>query len=448
MMFRALLFVVLALFIAFAAAWLADQEGVSEITWLGYSAQIDSSALVVVIALLCVVGIFVDRMVRALVRWPSLFSQGWQARRRIKGEAALSMGFVALAAGDSRAANKQARRAEKLLDKGVLTDLLVAQSSYANGDKKAASRYFQKLAASPDTAYFGQLGLMRLHQQTALETGDSASAKDAYIAANTAFALEPTSPEVAQVILKEALHNMDWAKAVECLKVYLNHSGGQSAQEVERSRLLYASLSLQMAEEVIEAAGGEDKPLPKGVMQEAIALCEQALGEVADFSPASACLVGLLSEKGDRRGAEKQASKAFSLTPHIGNLRILRDVRNDNDGQFITHAMGLAAKSKQADEGYIAVAEFAIEVGIWASASQALSHLSDAFVPHNDYYRIQAAIALGLADEGAHQTALEQAAIAPRAHYWSCQSCGKEARAYHFECDGCGARHAQIWARK
>ena len=63
---------------------------------------------VVLITILCVSVIVIDRMVRALFRWPSLFSAGWQARRRQKGELALSLGFVALAAGDHKAAvNKQ-----------------------------------------------------------------------------------------------------------------------------------------------------------------------------------------------------------------------------------------------------------------------------------------------------------------------------------------------------
>ncbi len=159
MMFRVLFFVIAALFIAFAASWLSAQDGVTSITWLGYHAEVESSALVVAIALLCVAGIIIDRLVRALVRWPSLMSAGWQMRRRAKGENALSLGFVALAAGDHRAAHKQARRAEKLLDKGILTDLLVAQSSYASGDSKAASRYFKKLASDPKQPISDSLAL-------------------------------------------------------------------------------------------------------------------------------------------------------------------------------------------------------------------------------------------------------------------------------------------------
>ena len=439
MMYRVIIFIITALFIAFAASWLSAQEGVTSITWLGYQAEIDSSALAVAIALLCISGIVIDRLVRALVRWPSLMSAGWQMRRRVKGEHALSLGFVALAAGDNRAAHKQARRAEKLLDKGILTDLLVAQSSYASGDSKAASRYFKKLASDPQTAYFGQLGLMRLHQQDSGPMMQGGVVKEALHAAEKAFALDSTSAEAAQVILKQALHEGEWHKAIDCLKIYLNHSGGHSAAEIARARALYAKLHLQIAEERIAADTTENHALSKPVIKETITLCETALSHCPDFTPAGQRLVALLVTKGDKRAAEKQAAKLFSLRPDFDSLMLLRDVRPDNDGQFISHMMRLSAKSSQSDEGYLAVAQFAISVGIWASASQALSQISEQFITHNMYFKLKAAIAKGLEDEPAHQAALEQAASAPRAPHWQCQACETAAQSYQFQCEICKA---------
>ncbi len=101
--------------------------------------------------------------------------------------------------------------------------------------------------------------------------------------------------------------------------------------------------------------------------------------------------------------------------------------------------MGLLAKSSQADEGYLAVAQFAVSVGIWASASQALSQISERFIKHNVYYKVQAAIAKGLEDDAAHQSALEQAATAPRAPHWQCHSCEASAPSYQFYCESCDA---------
>ena len=446
MMFRALSFVIIALLIAYAASWLSAQDGTTTITWLGYRAEIESSALIVALFGFCVLAICLDRLVRALFRWPSLFSAGWQARRKAKGETALSLGFVALAAGDHRSARKQAKRAEKLLENGILTDLLVAQSSYAGGDSKAASRYFKKLASEPKTAYFGQLGLMRLHQQSDKDKGQIGISKEAFHAARKAFALDSTSAEAAQVILRDALDKKQWETARDCLSVYLNHSGGQSEAEVKKAYHLHACLLLQMAEEAT-AAGGDNgqsealraAQLSKKALKTAISYCEQALQDCPDFTPASEKLVSLLRLTGDKKAAQKQAVTAFTLRPHKMSLINLAQTRDDNDGQFISYAMRLAAKSEQADEAYLAVAQFAIQAGIWASASQALSHISESFVPHNEYYRLVAAIANGLEDETAEHEALEQAAQAPRAASWSCTSCHSLSSDYQFECPSCGS---------
>ena len=437
MMFRALLFVIFALFVGFAASWLAVQEGVSEIRWLGYRAEIDSSLLVVAIVILCLGTVLLDRVVRAIIRWPRLFSTGWQARRRAKGETALSLGFVALAAGDHRAAHKQARRAEKLLDKGILTDLLVAQSSYASGDSKAASRYFKKLAASSQTAYFGQLGLMRLHQQEATTT--ALVSKEAFQAAKKAFALDASSAEAAQVILKKALGDRHWQTAKDCLKVYLTHSGGQSEKEVQRARSVYAKLSVQQAQELVDEAETQGQSADASALGPAISYCEDALHHCPDFVPASRLLVHLLLQKGDKRAATKMATKAFQLAPHEDSLQLVRLTKADNDGQFISAAMRLAAKSDAPDDGYLAVAQFAISVGIWASASQALSHISSHYQRHNHYYMIQAAIAAGLEDNEGYQEALKLAASAPRAPQWQCEACAHYQDHYVFDCPSCNA---------
>ena len=440
MMLRALIFVAIALLIAFAASWLSVQEGVSTITWLGYRGEINSSLLVVFIAAFGIGIVLIDRILRALLALPHLFSAGWQERRRHKGETALSLGFVALAAGDSRAAHRQARRAEKLLDKGILTDLLVAQSSSASGDAKAASRYFKKLAAAPETAYFGQLGLMRLYQQ---DSDSAESAKLAYGAAVKAFALDATSAEAAQVILRKALQGRQWGKALDCLKVYLNQSGGQSASEVAKARALYARLSLQMAEEVLapqmsdDQKGSDYQKAPDN--QKAIALCEQALSEDPHFVPATALLVRLLLEKNDKKAAVKKATAWFTATPHADSLALLRAAKDDNNGLFISAAMRLAPKSTMPDEVYLAVASFAISAGIWASASQALSQISGGYERHNQFYMIEAAIASGLDDEAGHNEALAKAARAPRARGWHCANCGTSAVQYQFDCGGCGA---------
>ena len=106
-----------------------------------------------------------DRIFRFIRNWPKMLSYGWQFRRKTNGERALSLGFVALAAGDSRSAQRQAKKAEKLLGKGLLPDLLAAQAAHLSGDENAARRYFAQLSKQKDTAYYGLIGIMNLQFQ-------------------------------------------------------------------------------------------------------------------------------------------------------------------------------------------------------------------------------------------------------------------------------------------
>ena len=94
--------------------------------------------------------------------------------------------------------------------------------------------------------------------------------------------------------------------------------------------------------------------------------------------------------------------------------------------------MKLAAKSNLKDEAYEAIAIYAVEVGIWASASQALSHLSPFYQPTNSYFMVQAAIAEGTEKPDEAAQAMTQAARAPRAAHWLCASCGYAPHDYAF----------------
>lgn len=433
MMMRVIFLIITGLFVAVAASWLSSQQGDARIIWLGRQIEIETSLLVVGIGALCLISVFIDRLVRLLFRWPHLFSAGWQARRRAKGETALSLGFVALAAGDKRAATRQARRAEKLLDKGILTDLLSAQSAHATGDVKAASRYFKKLAGAKETAYFGQLGLMRLHQGADSATGQVS--QQALLAAQKAFALDPTSAEAAQLILKQALLDEKWQKATDCLKVYMNSSGGQSDSEIAKAKALYARLLTKQAEEALAEGAGKT----------AQSLLEDALNEAPDFTPALYQLAHYLHQKGDKRGAKKIADKGFIKSPQNIMIELQQAIRPQNDGQLISHLMSLAGKSQHKDDAYLATASYAINAGIWASASQALGQLSDDCLKTNHYYLIKAAIASATDKHEEADEALRAAAIAPRSGQWHCGVCTESSDSYDFICSGCGSAGQMSW---
>ena len=94
----------------------------------------------------------------------------------------------------------------------------------------------------------------------------------------------------------------------------------------------------------------------------------------------------------------------FLRAPHLSSLDAMRDTRDDNDGQFISYATKQAQQSDRPNDGLLAVAQFALRAGIWASASQLIEQITDSYVRHNEYYLAKADIAKGLEDEALGKT--------------------------------------------
>src|SRR5207244_2506798 len=94
------------------------------------------------------------------------------ARRRRSGEAILTRGLVALAAGQAAEANRHARRAASLLDCTPIPLLLAAEAATRQGDTSAARQSYTALLDRPETEFLGLRGLIG----QALRAGEDAAA--------------------------------------------------------------------------------------------------------------------------------------------------------------------------------------------------------------------------------------------------------------------------------
>ena len=99
-------------------------------------------------------------------------SRYFDRSREKKGFQALSDGMIALALGENRTATIKAYRANKLLGKPEVTNLLSAQAAEQSGDRKEALRFYKALINQEKTKFVGILGIMKQK----LEDGDKESA--------------------------------------------------------------------------------------------------------------------------------------------------------------------------------------------------------------------------------------------------------------------------------
>jgi len=385
------------------------------------------------------------RFLRFLILWPGWLGHNWQARRRMKGERALSLGMVAFAAGDHKLARQQARKAEKLLGSGLLSDLLSAQAAHASGDTKAAMRYFTTLSRHEDTAYFGHLGLMRLYQ----EQGQSTQSLEA---AHKALAQSgPTSPAMIRVFADD-LEQARWGQALDKLTKFMHQDNaglsrlgpadGLAQGQLAQPALLAAHLCVLLSET-------EEKDRQKYL--------EQALNHTPKMVEAARRLAVLRAES-HQKAALKQLETNFKACPHPILAELIAKLSGDNDGQLIARLSALAEAAQASDEARLIAAEQALKRGIWASASALLADVSPAGQT-NQYFLLVAQLAekkqafssdpiradaqdeKGAIIENTHederQKALLAAAHAPHSASWHCHACDTAMLQWDMVCPSC-----------
>ena len=431
---------------ALISSWLSAQQGETVINWLGWRVEVMTSLLVS--GLLLGLGglILTFKLLVSVISWPSWLGHNWRARRRRHGDEVLGQGMVAFAAGDMAEARKLARRAERLLGQGILPDLLSAQAAHATGDDRAARRYFKSLSAKPDTAYFGYLGLMRLH----LSHGE---AEKGCMAARAALAIRSGSVPANLVLLSDDLKRENWKSALNRLEgvlltkdsLFAVGSGQKNAPplfssdiahfaagQLNRPELLAAHLCLRLAEQQKDDRGRHSY-----------------LAKALDWSPSfleAIIRLARLEASSSSRKALKRLETAFKTAPHQRLANLIAEVSSDNDGQFVARLSGLAEQAADKDEALLIVAEVALSKGIWASASSAL-HAVSKKGQSNQYFLLNAELVdrrakslgqiLNEKSVAEREGALLAAAHAPRAKRWQCGGCGAILPQWQMTCSSC-----------
>ena len=107
--------------------------------------ELPTSLAVALVVAFSLVLVFFDRLIRYIRGMPRWLGGRLRQRRDDAGHRALTLGFLAVSAGEPAQAIKYAGRAGRLMRAPQLTGLLAAQASHLNGDHQAARRYFTSL---------------------------------------------------------------------------------------------------------------------------------------------------------------------------------------------------------------------------------------------------------------------------------------------------------------
>jgi HemY protein len=373
-----------------AASWLMAQPGSLAMEWLGWQIEMRSSLAVTLMVAFALAAVFFDRLQRAFRAMPVWLGGRWRQRRDDAGHRALTLGLMAVSAGEPTEARKQAARAHRLLDAPQLTGLLSAQAAHLAGDHAAARRYFTALADDRDTAFLGQIGLMRL----ALDAKDSPSALDA---ANKALGVKPQSAVAAEQLWQLHAGQEQWAAALEAIAIVIKDRKKQSENVPEL--LLRQRTALLFLDGMSTLQTGADSVA-------ATLRFEAALRDDPAFLPAVFALADSYLALANRRKAIKLLEKSFTRVPHAEIADRLQKLWDDNDGNSLARLIRLIPQKPLA-----------------------LQHAA---------YHIAGDIAAstGLDGEAKRFRDLYDSSIA--AFGWQCSGCKSRHGSWHSHCPSCG----------
>ncbi|HTI80456.1 MAG TPA: heme biosynthesis HemY N-terminal domain-containing protein [Acetobacteraceae bacterium] len=205
---RRILFAVVAAAVVLAVAWaLAGLPGqltatVGDIT---FEAATPVVALGLLLGFVLLYALF--RLLGAVVRLPRTLRRRAAVRRRKAGDAATTRTLLALAAGETGEARREAGRARRYLGDTPATLLLAAEAGRIAGRTDESEAAFRALAERDDAAFLGLRGLLR----HAVEREDW---QEAAVLARRAEAVQPGAAWLRRERARLAVRSEKWSDAL------------------------------------------------------------------------------------------------------------------------------------------------------------------------------------------------------------------------------------------
>jgi HemY protein len=412
-MLKVILFLLLGAIIVSLAWYLAGIPG-HVVASIGTTTFETSTpfAILILIALV-VVTIILLRILRGVFAIPRT-SVRWRRRYRAAlGQRAVTRVLVALAAGEQRAARKQARRARALLGDSPQTLLLVAEAGRLSGREDEAEEAFRALTKQKDAQFLGLRGLLR-------QAIDRRDWSEALVIANQAEAAHPGTLWLRQQRAELALQTENWAEALDLIGV-------------DPRRPIY----------YVAAADAEADPA------RALGFAKQAWKQDPGFPPAAIAYASRLRAGGYEKRAQSCIANAWKRAPHP-DLATFALANESDNLRRVQSAKRLAAKNPTHPESRLLLARATLDAGLISEARQQIEIAQSEGLHQRRLCLLLAEVEeqeRGDTEEGrlAQRDALRQATTADPDPHWQCTNCQADQAAWHPKCAVCGSVGTIQW---
>lgn len=338
------------------AIFFTHEPGRVSIDYQGWVIDMPFGIFALALLFLVILMVYGERIRHAIFGFPNRWRAQRKAIRQMKGYRALTLGLVAVAAGDSQESRRQASRAKDLLIEAPLTKLLQAQSARLNGQNNAATAYFEEMRKDPEVAFLGIRGLMTQALQDQDETRALALAEEAR-------ALRPNAKWVLIEILDLQIATGRNDEALQTLEK-AEKSGALSETEAAPYRLRLSKTKVR----ALLDDGGRDA---------ALKLARRALRSDKNDEGMVILTAEALSKTGKAKQAEQLIEQAWKRRPSVALAESYGTLASSTASPIsrVKRFERLLNLSPDAPEGHLSLAEAELNAELY---TQAGSHLDTA----------------------------------------------------------------------
>jgi len=345
------------------------------------------------------------RLAGAAIRLPRRLRERRAARHRRSGDAAVTRTLLALAAGETGDARREASRARRLLGDTPATLLLAAEAGRLAGRTDEAEAALRALADREDAAFLGLRGLLR----QAIERADWPAAA---ALARQAEAAQPGAAWLRRERARLAVRSGAWSDAL-------------ALADADAPK---AALAVAAAE--VEPDDGR-----------ALRLAREAWRDDPALAPAVLAYATRLRAAGREKRALAAIRHGWTIAPHP-DLATFALAPLSDALQRMQAAQRLTEANPEHAESRLLLARTALEAGLTGEARR---HAEAAVAAGLNQRRLWLLLAEIEETEGgdteagrlAQRNALRHAAIADPDPAWQCTACHTAHAAWHPACPNC-----------
>lgn len=408
-----------------ASMWFIENDGSITIDWLGYRVQTSVAFAILSSVVIMVLLTTIVQMLLWIKSAPKRYKKARVDKKRENGLMALTEGFAAIAAGDTKQARRLTKQATQYLGNIPLTKLLSAQTAQLEGNMELAKVHYTAMLESKETETIAIKGLL-------IQAKKDGDINKAIFLAEKAISLKPNADWALLMLMDLYKITRRWFDAekivhrVQKLKII----------SIEESRRYMAIIYNQICADFVENGNNEL----------ALKYAEKAYKLLPGFAPIAVNYAKILLKTGNMKKASKSLEYSWKISPHPEIAEFYMELHiEENADKKIKRAERLLNLSRSQSYGHLIVAKTALACD---NITKARNHLKMAISIRETRYLCRLMAELEK-QAGSSRDVIDQwkqrAETSNADPLWSCSKCGFNTEIWESNCHNCDAFDSLKW---